>query len=221
MTSLFELRGGANIINTRYLSFLLLLFTVIAAISAATTDPTRASSFSPQVHNALGAEEKEKPGAENMPMEQPGSGGLLKMNAQGNIDSSLRDAVEHFIEAADKGDIKTVAGTYAPEFMCVRVSDEGGVVQLTRQQMLAFFRNATSSLPAGQPGAHSIPTQKTTIHYAAALGDTGFVLLTRIKNIGNCWEPMFYNLVLKRQGSDWRLLREFVHQKSIPKQTLK
>ena len=208
-------------VNTRNLSFVLLLFVVIAAISAAMTGPTRASSFSPRVHNALRSEENEKPGEENVPMEQIGSGGLLKMKAQGNIDSSLRDAVEHFIQAADQGDIKTVAATYAPEFMCVRVADEGGFVQLTREQMLAFFRNATSSLPAGQPGAHSIPTQKTTIHYAEALGDTGFVLLTRIKNIGNGWEPMFYNLVWKRQGSDWRLLREFVHQKSIPKQSLK
>jgi len=209
------------LINTRFLSFALLLFAFIAAISAAMTDPTRASSFSPQAHNALGAEEKEKPGEENASVEQPGSGGFLEMKVQGNIDFSLRDAVEHFIEAADKGDVKTVAGTYAPEFICVRVADEGGFVQLTREQMLAFFRNATSSLPGGQPGAHSIPTQKTTIHYAEALGDTGFVLLTRIKNIGNGWEPMFYNLVWKRQGSDWRLLREFVHQKSIPKQTLK
>ena len=208
-------------ISTRYLSFALLLFAVIAAISAAMTGPTRASSFSPLVHNALRAEENEKPAEENAPMEQIGSNGLLKMKAQGNIDSSLRDAVEHFIEAADKGDIKTVAATYAQEFMCVRVADEGGFVQLSREQMLAFWRNATSSLPAGQPGAHSIPTQKTTIHYAEALGDTGFVLLTRIKNIGNGWEPMFYNLVWKRQGSEWRLLREFVHQKSIPKQSLK
>jgi len=210
------------LINTRFvLSFALLLFAVIAAISAAMTDPTRASSFSPQVHNALGPEESENPGDENVPMEQIGSSGLSKMKAQGNIDSSLRDAVEHFIEAADQGDIKTVADTYAPEFMCVRVADEGGFVQLTREQMLAFFRNATSSLPAGQPGAHSIPTQKTTIHYAEALGDTGFVLLTRIKNIGNGWEPMFYKRVGKMQGGDWRLLREFVHQKSIPKQPLK
>ena len=208
-------------INTRCLCLALLLFAVISTISGAMTGLTQGSSFSLQVYNALGAEENEKPGEENAPMEQIGSSGLLKMKAQGNIDSSLRDAVEHFIEAADKGDIKTVAATYAPEFICVRVADEGGFVQLTRAQMLAFWRNATSSPPAGQPGTHSIPTQKTTIHYAEALGDTGFVLLTRIKNIGNGWEPMFYNLVWKRQGSDWRLLREFVHQKSIPKQSLK
>jgi ketosteroid isomerase-like protein len=208
-------------INTRYLRLFLLLFVVISARSGAMTGLTRASSFSLQVHNAVRAQENEKPGDENVPMEQIGSSDLLKMKAQGNIDISLRDAVEHFIEAADRGDVKIVAATYAPEFMCVRVADEGGFVQLTREQMLAFWRNATSSPPAGQPGTHSIPTQKTTIHYAEALGDTGFVLLTRIKNIGNGWEPMFYSLVWKRQDSNWRLLREFVHQKSIPKQSLK
>ena len=208
-------------INIRYLRSALLLFVVISAISGAMTALTRTSSFSLQVHSAVRAEENEKSGEENVPMEQIGSSGLLRMKAQGNIDSSLRGAVEHFIEAADHGDVATVAATYSPEFMSVRVADEGGFVQLTREQMLAFWRNATSNLPAGQPGTQSIPTQKTTIHYAEALGDTGFVLLTRIKNIGNGWEPMFYNLVWKRQGSNWRLLREFVHQKSIPKQSLK
>jgi ketosteroid isomerase-like protein len=208
-------------IITRHLSLALFLFLVVSAISGAMTALTRASSFSQQVHSAVRAEENEKPGEENVPMEQTESSGLLRMKAQGNIDSSLRDAVERFIEAADHGDVATVAATYAPEFMSVRVADEGGFVQFTREQMLAFWRNATSSLPAGQPGAHSIPTQKTTIHYAEVLGDTGFVLLTRIKNIGNGWEPMFYNLVWKRQDSNWRLLREFVHQKSIPKQSLK
>ena len=199
----------------------LLLFMVILAISGTTTGQTRASSFSSQVHNAVKGEENEQPGEGNAPLEQISRSGLLTMKTQGNIDSSLRDAVEHFIEAADHGDVATVAATYAPEFMCVRVADEGGFVQLTREQMLAFWRNATGSLQSGPAGAHSIPTQKTTIHYAEALGDTGFVLLTRIKNIGNGWEPMFYNLVWKRQGSNWRLLREFVHQKSIPKQSLK
>ena len=208
-------------INTRYLRLALLLFVAISAISGAMTGLTRASSFSLQGHSTARAVENERQGDENVPMEQTESGDLLRMKAQGNIDSSLRDAVEHFIEAGDHGDVATVAATYAPEFMCVRVADEGGFVQLTREQMLAFWRNATSSPPAGQPGAHSIPTQKTTIHYAEVLGDTGFVLLTRIKNIGNGWEPMFYNLVWKKQGSNWRLLREFVHQKSIPKQSLK
>ena len=205
-------------INTSFrLAFL--LFVVILAISETMTDQTTALSFSTQVHNAVRGEENEKQGEGNVPTEG-GRSGLIKMQAQANIDSSLRDAVDHFIEAADHGDVATLAATYAPEFMCVRVADEGGFVQLTREQMLAFWRNATT-LQVGQPGAHSIPTQKTTIHYAEALGDTGFVLLTRIKNIGNGWEPMFYNLVWKRQGGNWRLLREFVRQKSIPKQNLK
>ena len=153
--------------------------------------------------------------------EQPPNRGIAEMNMQGTVDSALRNVVEHFIEAADRGDVATVAAIYAPDFMCVRVADEGGFVQLTREQMLAFWKNAASKSTGSGSGAQSIPTQKTTIHHAEVLGDTGYVLLTRIKNIGNGWEPMFYNLVWKKQGSDWRLLREFVHQKSIPKQNLK
>jgi hypothetical protein len=49
------------------------------------------------------------------------------------------------------------------------------------------------------------------------IGDTGLVLMTRVKDLGNGWEPMFYNLVWKRQNGQWRLLREFVHQKSAPR----
>lgn len=160
-------------------------------------------------------------GDQSVPIEQRGDRGSLDMKAQGPIDSSLREAVEHFLQAADHGDIATIVSIYDPEFMCVRVADEGGFVQLTREQMLAFWKTALGKNTGGQSGAQSIPTQKTTIHYAEVVGDTGFVLLTRIKNIGNGWEPMFYNLVWKRQGSNWRLLREFVHQKSIPKQRLK
>jgi hypothetical protein len=44
-----------------------------------------------------------------------------------------------------------------------------------------------------------------------------FVLLTRIKDLGHGREPMFYTLVWKRHDGGWRLLREYVHQKSIPK----
>ncbi len=55
-------------INPRYLSFALFLFVAISTISGAMTGLTRASSFSPQVHNALGAEEKAKPAEENAPM---------------------------------------------------------------------------------------------------------------------------------------------------------
>jgi hypothetical protein len=168
----------------------------------------------------VGRGENEKPGKENMAIEQADQDSPDRQ-AQGLIDSSLRDAVEHFIDAADRGDIATIVSIYDPKFRCVRVADEGGFVELSREQMIAFWKNVTGKTTGSQPGAPVILTQKTTIHYAEVVGDTGFVLLTRIKNIGNGWEPMFYNLVWKKQGSNWRLLREFVHQKSIPKQSLK
>jgi len=148
---------------------------------------------------------------------EKGDKGSFDMNAQASVDSSLREAVEHFIQAADQGDLVTVVSIYDPGYVCVRVADEGGFVQLTRDQMITFWKTAIGKTAGGHPVTNSIPTQKTTFHYAEVIGDTGFVLLTRIKNIGNGWEPMFYNLVWKRQGANWRLLREFVHQRSIPK----
>jgi ketosteroid isomerase-like protein len=123
-------------------------------------------------------------------------------------EAGLRQAVERFIAAADKGDTAAVAGMYDPAFTNVRVADDGGVVRLTREQVLQFL---------GRAGANAIPTKETTIHHAEVLGDQGFVLLVRTKDLGQGWEPMFYSLVWKKQGGDWRLVREFVHQRSLPK----
>lgn len=136
----------------------------------------------------------------------------------GDDASALRQATTRFVEAADRADRAAIAATYAPEFACVRVADEGGFARLTREQMLGFFARPTPT-PAdpAKAGAHAIPTRETTIHHAEAIGDTGFVLLTRVKDLGRGWEPMFYTLVWTRHHGEWRLLREYVHQKSIPR----
>jgi hypothetical protein len=137
-----------------------------------------------------------------------------KARADGEAVTTLRRAAGHFIESADKADVAAIAAVYDPEFTCVRVADEGGFARLSREQMLGFFGR-----PGGQAKAqgHAIPTKETTIHHAEVIGDTGYVLLTRIKDLGHGWEPMFYTLVWKRSGGEWHLLREFVHQKSIPR----
>ena len=143
------------------------------------------------------------------------SGGAVSTGGVGHADPGLRSAAERFTAFADQADIEAVSATYDAEFTCVRVADEGGFVHLTREQMLAFWkRHAGSQLPAG---GQAVPTHETKIHYAEVVGDTGYVLMTRIKNIGSGWEPMFYNLVWKKQEGEWRLLREFVHQRSVPK----
>jgi ketosteroid isomerase-like protein len=128
--------------------------------------------------------------------------------------AELRQAAERFVAAADKADAAAIAAAYDPEFTCVRVADEGGFARLSREQMLGFFNRPAVK---GQGQGHAIPTKETTIHHAEAIGDTGFVLLTRVKDLGHGWEPMFYTLVWKRHDGQWRLLREYVHQKSIPK----
>ncbi len=130
--------------------------------------------------------------------------------------AELRRAAERFVAAADRADAVAIAAAYDPEFACIRVADEGGFAQLTREQMLGFF-NRPAAKGQGQGQAHAIPTKETTIHHTETIGDTGYVLMTRIKDLGHGWEPMFYTLVWKRHDGGWRLLREYVHQKSIPK----
>jgi ketosteroid isomerase-like protein len=129
-------------------------------------------------------------------------------------DTALRKTADRFVEAADKGDAVTIAAIYDDAFTCVRVADDGGFATLSRDQMLAFFKRPASP---GGAAAHTVPTKETKVHHVEVIGDTGYVLLTRVKDLGSGWEPMHYTLVWKRQGDAWRLLREFVSQKSTPK----
>ncbi len=139
-----------------------------------------------------------------------------KVGTDGEAVTTLRRAAGHFIESADKADVAAIAAAYDPGFTCVRVADEGGFARLSREQMLGFF-GRPGGQGQGKAQVHAIPTKETTIHHAEVIGDTGYVLLTRVKDLGRGWEPMFYTLVWKRSGGEWHLLREFVHQKSIPR----
>jgi len=139
---------------------------------------------------------------------------VSKKNETGGAiaDTGLRQTVESFLSAADSADVDRLAATYAPDFLCIRVADGGGFAQLTAEQMLSFLRRASS----GQAVGHVVPTKNSTIHHAEILGDSAVVLVTRTKDLGHGWEPLFYTLLWKRQNSSWHLLREFVHQRNAP-----
>ena len=68
----------------------------------------------------------------------------------------------------------------APDFLCVRVADEGGLAHLTREQMLGFLKQATSGAPHG----HSVPVKNSVVHHAEILGNTALVPITRVKDLG-------------------------------------
>jgi ketosteroid isomerase-like protein len=120
----------------------------------------------------------------------------------------LQRTIERFINAVDRSDTASIASMYDLDFANVRVADVGGIVRLEREQILSIF---------SEKGGHHTRTKSTTLHLLEVLGDTGFVLLTRVKDLGSGWEPMFYSLVWKRYGEKWLLWREFVHQRSMPK----
>lgn len=122
--------------------------------------------------------------------------------------ASLRIAVEKFMYASDSSDLDTIFKTYAPNFLNVRVVDDGTIIRLNKDQMISIL-----STMSGNVG----PTRSTAIKHIEVIGNEGYVLLTRIKDLGNGWEPMFYSLVWKKEDGKWLFLREFVHQKSSPK----
>ena len=134
-------------------------------------------------------------------------------------DSEWRNAIGRFLASADLADTGALVEIYDQHFSCVRIADDGGFVRLSREQMLTFLEQAVKDAVARPTGSGhaAVQTRETVIHHAELVGDTGFMLMTRGKDLGNGWEPMFYNLVWKKQNGQWRLLREFVHQKSIPR----
>jgi hypothetical protein len=136
-----------------------------------------------------------------------------KSNATESVsDTGLRQTVESFLTAADSADADRLATAYSPDFLCIRVADAGGFVQLSAEQMLSFLRRATSGKVVGQ----AVPTKNSVIHHAEILGDSAIVLVTRTKDLGKGWEPLFYTLLWKKKDSAWHLQREIVHQKTAP-----
>jgi len=140
--------------------------------------------------------------------------------AQNSKDTmSLKNAVNKFIQAVDSGKIEDVIAFYDDDFKSIRVVDEGPLIKMDRQQMIYFWKMITSKNPSGGagPNRQQIIAQNTTIHYTEVTGDTGYTLMTRIKNFGSGPETVFYNLVWHFTGNHWQLVREIVHQHTLPK----
>jgi hypothetical protein len=140
------------------------------------------------------------------------------MNEPALSDSnSLKQALADFLAKVDSGKSAAVIAYYDNNFLSVRVVDAGQFIRMDYTQMVNFWK----SLSARQPAANglnykAITTQSTTIHYIEVLGDTAYVLLTRVKDLGNGPEPMFYNLVWVSKNNKWYLFREIVHQRTLP-----
>lgn len=148
--------------------------------------------------------------------QQPKNVGATNMNAISNPE--LRNSMGRFLASADSADTTSLSEIYGKNFTCIRVADNGGSAHLSREQMLAFLEQAVKTATARPDGNDhaTVQTRETIIHHAELIDDTGLVLMTRVKDLGNGWEPIFYNLIWKKQDGEWRLLREFVRQKSAP-----
>jgi hypothetical protein len=129
----------------------------------------------------------------------------------------LKQALLDFMAKADSGKINDVIAYYDSHFLSVRIVDAGQFIKMDYAQMVGFWKSMAARMTsAGNVHPAVIVTQKTTIHYMEILSDTAYVLMTRIKDLGNGPEPMFYNLVWVNKNNHWYLLREFVHQRTMP-----
>lgn len=129
----------------------------------------------------------------------------------------LRQVVMDFIAKADSGKVNDVINYYDPGFLSVRVVDAGQFIKMDYNQMISFWKMITGrqSMASGSI-RKTITSTSTVIHYMEIIGDTAYVLMTRIKDFGSGPEPVFYNLIWVNKNSKWFLLREIVHQRTAP-----
>lgn len=134
-----------------------------------------------------------------------------------HLDSnSLKIALTGYMEKVDSGKYAEVIPYYDSNFLSIRVVDAGQFIKMDYKQMVYFWKMQLNKQTDNSFNQRSIVTQKTTIHYLEVLGDKAYVLLTRIKDLGNGPEPMFYNLIWIVKNNRWYLFREIVHQHTIP-----
>lgn len=131
--------------------------------------------------------------------------------------TSLRHAVMDFISKADSGKITDVINYYDPHFLSVRVVDAGQFIKMDYNQMVSFWKMlAGRQTQANSSNRKVILSTSTVIHNLEIIGDTGYVIMTRVKDFGNGPEPVFYVLIWVYKNNKWFLLREIVHQRTMP-----
>jgi hypothetical protein len=131
--------------------------------------------------------------------------------------NSLKQALNDYMMKVDGGKYLETIPFYDSSFLSIRVVDAGQFIKMNYAQMGSFWKMQAGKQREQNVFDHdAILTQKTTIHYLEVLGNTGYVILTRIKDLGNGPEPMFYDLVWTTKNDRWYLLREIVHQRTLP-----
>jgi hypothetical protein len=121
------------------------------------------------------------------------------------------------MQYADSGRYKDILPFYDRNFVSIRVVDAGQFIKMDYRQMMDFWNAQMARQGAAAGFNHrAIVNFTTTIHYVELLGDTAHVLMTRIKDMGNGPEPMFYDLTWIKKNNHWLLFREIVHQRTLP-----
>ena len=129
----------------------------------------------------------------------------------------LKATLRSFIAKSDSGIYADLIPYYDSGFISIRVVDEGQFIKMDYKQMVGFWQTQINNQQAKSSFNHrSITNGQTTIHYMEILGDTAYIILTRIKDLGKGPEPMFYNLIWINKNNKWYLFREIVHQRTMP-----
>lgn len=138
---------------------------------------------------------------------------------QNYTDSNLLvKTLKDFMSKADSGKYAEVIPYYDSNFVSIRVVDSGPFIKMNYNQMVSFWKMQATRQPTSKVFSHkAIINQSTTIHNIEILGDTAYILLTRVKDLGSSPEPMFYVLIWTFKKGNWYLFREIVHQRTMPK----
>ena len=129
----------------------------------------------------------------------------------------LVKTLQDFMQKADSEKYAEVIPYYDSNFVSIRVVDSGPFIKMNYSQMVSFWKMQATRQPSSKSFNHkAIINQSSTVNNIEILGNTAYVLLTRVKDLGSGPEPMFYVLIWTFKKGKWYLFREIVHQRTMP-----
>lgn len=102
-------------------------------------------------------------------------------------DSSLLvKTLQDFIQKADSEKYTEIIPYYDSNFVSYRLVDSGPFIKMTYSQMISFWKMQATRQPSSTGFNHkAIINQSTNINNIEILGNVAYVLLTRVKDLGN------------------------------------
>lgn len=118
-----------------------------------------------------------------------------------NLNAKLTQAVQALIQAGCHYRLEELAQCYAKDLQIVMLQPNGETAIFDYEQNMAFFQNLRDS------GSAPINTD-VTFNYAQECNGIGYVMATRLMDLGTGEQKIVFTLMLRQEAGKWRVFRE-------------